>query len=386
MELQKIIEGKTFPEIKNLLTQDYKLVVKEDPDLPNLYLVTGKRGMEEFYQEIAKDSPFIEECRGIILEKESNRVVSMAFRHRLEFDYEDADIDLAKYGLEWNHVQIEKSVEGTQLRLYYYDGKWRVSTCRCLDAGKAHWQSNKSFYDLFQEAVKEEQFDLTKLSHDFCHVLILQHPENQIVVSYQKPSLVHLTSRDLSQQGYPEVDYDLGLNLPAIIYNSYSDFSTFLEKLNDESDLSKEGYILKDLRSEKRLKIMTPYYREAKELRGNVTPNNLIYHYLELKQENNVKRYLEIFPKEGYSFRKLENKLDDMVSHIHRQYCDKFVNKTLKMKDLIFCFRPFIYEINGFYLANRSKKMTKKRVSEFLSKKEPAQIAYMYHSYYDIKQ
>lgn len=382
MEIQKIIKGKTFPEIKNMFINEYNLIVKEDEKLPNLYLVTKNRDKDEYYKNLSKEHSFIEECNGIILEKNTNKVISMPFTKNMNFIHDDNQYNLTNYDMKWDNVEIQEFYEGTQIRLYNYNGEWNVATCRCLDAKRAKW-GKYNFYDLFVEVAANLKFNWKNLEVGYSHILLFYHSKMKMVHEYENDYIIHLATMDLSKNNYPEIDYDLGLKKSEIVKNLTEE--RFWELITC-GDLRIYGFVLKDKNSGKRLKVNSKIYEKAKDMLGNITPNNMIYRYLELKKEGKVKDYLLFYPEDGNLFRKYENMLDDMIVKIHQEYCDKFVNKKVKMNEVTFCFRTFIYNINGEYLKNTSRKMTKKRVAALFWNKEPAQIAFIFNNFYSSKE
>ena len=301
-ELTKILQGMSFPDAKNLLMEEYELIIKEDTQHPNLFLVTWNKDKEEKYQEMAKEHPFLHQCHGTILEKDTNRLVCYTFGARLEFNYEEESPQLSTYGLNWENCRVEESIEGTQLRLYHYQDEWIISTVRCIDAKRAFWSSKKSFADLYQEAIETMAWTGEKLNPQHCYALVLQHPDNQMVIKYEKPNLVHVLTRDLSSEGFPEImvtnnetdpNY-IGLSIPKEMETTPGmTWESFLTMAKSYSKLDMEGYVLNDTSNGLRLKVMSDVYRRGKELHGNVTPNNLIYHYLALKKNGQVAEYLQ---------------------------------------------------------------------------------------------
>jgi len=387
-ELSKKLKGQSFLDAKNLLTEEFGLIVKEDNQHPNLYLITWDKDNEAQYQDMVNEHPFLHQCHGTILEKETNRLICYTFGSRLEFNYEEDSPQLSTYGLNLENCQMEESIEGTQLRLYYYQNEWIISTVRCIDAKRAFW-SSISFADLYQEAIETMAWAGEKLNPQHCYALVLQHPDNRMVIKYKKANLVHVLTRDISAEGFPEIpvtspDGNIGLPVPLRKEPDQGQELTwefFLETAKSYPNLDKEGYILKDSVSGLRLKVMSDIYRRVKELCGNVTPNNLIFHYLTLKKNGTVSAYLKHFPENGKKFRHLEIQLKELVSDIHQQYCDKFVNKTIKMNEVIFSFRPFIYEVNGIHLKTR-EVINRKKIAEELYSQEVQKIAYIYNSYF----
>jgi len=186
MELLKELEQfNTFAEVRDHLSS-FNIVCKVDPNNDNLYLITYDREKSDF------TLPFMKQCRGTILEKGTNKIVCYTFDKGLDFEFSDYDLNdkemqlkvVGGEDLDWNSCQVEESVDGTQIRLFYYDGKWCKATTRCSDAYRAYWYSDRSFGDLFDEAAELGGFNYDALDKSCCYSFVLCHPENRIVVRY----------------------------------------------------------------------------------------------------------------------------------------------------------------------------------------------------------
>ncbi len=372
------IKNKSFVEVKEILKSGF--LVKEDQNLRSLYLVTSQRDAETM-PEVAPEFQIFQ--RGIILEKETNKPIFVGFKEHVEFD--EAKPDLSNYGLEWSNCQIEESVEGSQIKLFFYQDSWRVATSHCIDASRSRWNGN-NFYELFEDAAKYEKWDFKNLDTKYCHLLVLQHPKNVLITEFKEPKLIHILSRDMSQPEMPEVNLDLGLSKPNII-SRFAKMEELLAELQRPMDYENikpiecEGYIIHDTKTGRRMKILSRDYTERRELRMNFSSNNNIYHYLKLREKDKVYDYLSLYMKDGPIFRELESKLNDMIKAIYQQYIRKFKTKQIKMNDVFYQFRPIVYELNGIYLATR-KPIRFCDVSTTLYKKSPEKIAYMYNLYY----
>jgi len=360
------IKNKTFAEVKEILKDN--VMVKEDKSVPNLYLISAKREATPNYY-------------GIIMEKETNKVVFMSFRDQDRAEFDENKPELSNYGLEWNSCQIEEAVEGSQIKLFCYQGEWRVASSHCIDARRANWDGY-NLYDLFLEAAAYEKWDMKSLTDPkYCHLLVMQHPNNSSsIMEFREPKLFHIMSRDMSQENMPEVNLDIGLKKPNIVLK-FGSMEELLKDVNENTSLDNQGYIVHDLKTEKRIKILNKTYKMASDLKMNRTSNNMIYHYLQLRAQNKVADYLKFYPKDTPIFTEFEMKLEDMISEIYQQYLRKFKFKLIKMSDVFYQFRPIVYELNGTYLATR-QGITRRDVSEALFKKTPEQITFMYNMYY----
>jgi hypothetical protein len=210
---------------------------------------------------------------------------------------------------------------------------------------------------------------------------VIQHPKNVLVTEFANPKLIHILSRDLSREDIPEVELDLGLPKPNIV-SKFKNIEELLLVLRENKVIDKEGYIIRDKATNKRIKILSKSYQEAAELRMNISSNNTVYHYLMLRAKDKVYDYIQLYMKYGPIFREIEMKLDDMITEILQQYLRKFKFKEIKMSDVFYQFRPIIFELNGTYLATRIP-LTRNDVKNALYKKVPEQIAFMYNLYYN---
>ena len=156
-QLLKFINENTdgeFETIKTKLTsEDIKLIIKEDPD-DNLWLARYKkqvfnRDIHDFVPHSNMELDFVKESRGIILEKGSNRVVcyppdaSVSYENIWEENISDMSFHLA--------------IEGTQVTLYNYNGRWGISTKGAINSANSRWMSSRSFLDMFLKMLLQRQ-------------------------------------------------------------------------------------------------------------------------------------------------------------------------------------------------------------------------------------
>ena len=87
-----------------------------------------------------------------------------------------------------NDCIIEEFVEGTMINYFYKDG-WKIATRSCIGAD-CKFGGNKTFREMFFEAVKRQKLDLSILNTKYSYSFVLQHPENRIVIPYSTPNLV----------------------------------------------------------------------------------------------------------------------------------------------------------------------------------------------------
>ncbi len=354
--LHNISSPSNFTSIKQLLENDpYHLIIKEDNQFPTLYMLTYDRNQSNLFNEVVK------QCRGIILEKETNKIICYTFNKGIDAN------DSCPSELDWNSTKVELSIDGTQIRLFYYNNQWQYSTTRCIDARKARWFSNKSFYNLFQDV--EFQIDYTKLDTNCCYSFVLCHPLNRIVVNYEMPYLVHVLTRDLTT--LEELDVNIGVEKPQI----YTDFLSYDDVIKESKygERLEEGFMLSDSKKN-RVKIKNVVYDKVKDLRGNT--NNLFYRYLQLRYDGLLDTYLSFYPEFSEKFALYELDLHNLAKIIHRYYMNRHVHGVLTLIPVHL--RTMIYKLHGNYLVNHENTTTNK-IMEELNKLHPSQVCFIYN-------
>jgi predicted RNA-binding protein associated with RNAse of E/G family len=109
MEIYKFIETEkinNFESLKlKLEEKPYNLKLKEDVNFPNLFLIHS--------QETSDFSiPLVNECNGIILEKNTFKIICYTFNKSSDIMQFDPKLNL-------NELYVEYALEGTLIRLFY---------------------------------------------------------------------------------------------------------------------------------------------------------------------------------------------------------------------------------------------------------------------------
>lgn len=373
MELCKFLVDNgldSFTLVKEILElEPYYLKVKEDNNYPDLYLLC--------YDKTKSDMtlPLVRECRGIILEKNTNKVVCYTFNKSIDFVCNNVVLDrnneiVVPEGFDYNDSVVEESVDGTQVRLFYYNNMWCVATTRCIDAKRSYWYSNRSFNDLFDEACVINYDELDKLC---CYSFVLRHPDNRIVVSYSHASLVHVCTRNM--ETLEEIDVYIGVNKAERF--KFNKFYDVVMSAMYNLSYNTEGYVLRD-KDYNRIKIKSAKYLNIKSMRGN--SNNPLFHYLKLRQGGTLQEYIYYYPEDVNTFKYYEVNLGNIIRSIHREY----INKHIKMlpTQITWQYRPTIFKLHGKYLNDRVPTSVA-MVESYINTLEPAQLCFLYNKTYN---
>ena len=374
MNLTKFIntcDDKSYENLRKVFKNEpYNLKVKEDNDNNNLYMLCYKRN------NLNKDISFINECRGIILEKDTNKVVCYTLPKINKVNIMDEEIinkinnsikdnSEIENNFDWNTIKVEESIDGSHIRLYYYGDKWCISTTRMVDASKSRWGNRKSYYEMFMDAynnIKNDKFNFDNLDKEYCYGFVLQHPDNEIVVEYNRASLVHVVTRSLKSNNYlEEVDMDIGCVKP----NKFDidSYTRLLKICYLEEEFETEGYIIKD-KLNNRYKIKSKNYISYKELKGNY--NDELFHFFILRKDSRVQEYLYKFPKNLNRYNLFETYFRKMIKSIHTEYLNKYVFKITT--DVTKNFYPTIRTLHNTYLNGDINKIKKDNVIDEILK------------------
>ena len=296
MHLLELIKDKSFEEVKSIVTQEpYNLVVNEDAEIP-LYLLK--------YHQIDSDmgNPVVQECRGIILEKDTNKVVCYPFNKFFNLQQTHA------HTIDWSTAKVLSKEDGSLIKLYFYNGWWKWATNGTIQAKNAPHQLKGSFFHLIGDAVQYaiderneknciattdgvSMFD-ERFNKDMTYMFELTHPLNKIVIRYDNPALYYLGSRNNKtfQEEYNNPVPDLFPEPKTFSFNTLEDALN----MSTELPFDQEGYVVVDSKYN-RVKLKSPAYFAAHRMlgNGNVTTKRLI----EMVRLGKIDDFAGMFPE-----------------------------------------------------------------------------------------
>ena len=251
---------------KDLLSQPpYNLIIKEDSELPNLYLFK--------YNQYASDMnlKICQEARGIILEIVDDNVKILCHSFDKFFNYGESQGQEVLSHFDWEDYSFQEKRDGSLMRLWYYQDKWHISTSGTIDAFKAEMQipSNpyNSFGDMFLQTflnIPGVGTELDNLDKDYTYSFEMTSPDNKIVVDYPTTELTLIGIRD----NIKNIELDPYLNNPfqniqcAKIFQ-YTSLDEALNEINKMKNF--EGLVLCDGHYN-RVKVKTTEYVELARL------------------------------------------------------------------------------------------------------------------------
>ena len=313
-EVTAFVEGKTFDQIKESAGAQ-GLRVRELSTQKTLYLLISDN----------VETPLHIQSNGVILEKETNKIVCMCQNKFLPLTSPNDQLEsLSKL---YSKYSLEYCEDGTLIRLYHYDGNWMTSTTKCIDAKFSYWkQRDQTFDSMFWNLFK---YDTAQLDTAYTYVFVLINQDNRIVVNHTSDSLVFVSKINNSDQ--MEITEPLfDLKTPEKIETSD------LSNLDNHFNSDKRGLLIKFYNNADNSSMLYNYdfkpYSRLKEVRGNVPLIRM--RYLELLNDpSSIKMLEENYKEHTFLFQMAKHQLTNLYREIHQLYFDSHIKHAITVDD-----------------------------------------------------
>jgi hypothetical protein len=301
-------------------------------------------------------------CRSIILNSQ-NKVVSFAPPKSIQ-----SDVFIQNYPKKTNEIIAEEFVEGTMVNVFWdstigLTGGWEFATKNIPGAETSFFKSgkNKTFREMFLEAINESNLNLNILNPLYCYSFVLQHPENRIVVPFKKPQLylvaIYYIEYFITNIFIHELDHrslkmifelnNTHIKMPEIYeFNNYSELIEKYASMNTSYSIL--GVVIYNKETGERTKIRNPVYEQVHGLRGNQP--KLQYQYLSLRKEGRVKDYLNYYPENKKMFSEFRDHLHLFTNTLLSNYKICYIKKEKPLKDFSDQYKTHMFNIHQIYI------------------------------------
>lgn len=277
------------------------------------------------YSQIESDMslPEVQECRGIILEKHTWNLMSLAFK---KF-FNSGETHAVK--IDWDTAHILNKEDGSCIQVYWDWHKeiWFAATTGTAEGeGEVNSKYGKTFNELFWGTViSKYTLNTCLLDKNHVYVFELTTPYNIVVTPHGDSSAKllavrnRLTLKELSQVDLFMVSESLGIPLVKS-YDLNVVNAEELAKTLVGMSWSEEGYVVRDA-NDNRIKIKNPAYLDVHHLKGKTAKHNI----MTIIKTNEIEEFASTFPgrkeelyclKEGYD--KLVSKLELMWTELYK--------------------------------------------------------------------
>lgn len=274
------------------------------------------------YDQIESNMSFeeVQDCRGLILERDTWKVMCLSFR---KF-FNHAEGNAAS--IDWNTARVLEKVDGTMIQVYWdwHKNTWFAATTGTGEGeGEVNNKLGTTFNELFWTTLLNK-YGVS--SHVFnkklTYVFELTTPYNIVVKPHAESSVTLLAARN--NETLVEATYDeLGFfvkekNLPLV--KSYDlnakDFGALIRTF-EGMPWSDEGYVVID-GNFNRVKIKNPAYVAVHHLKSKTAEHNIIT----IVKTNEIEEFAATFPERREEIFKLKVNYDALVAKLNEAWVE----------------------------------------------------------------
>ena len=310
-------------------------------------------------------------------------------------------------------IFVEEFVEGVMINVFWDDDKFVFATRSSIGGNSRFFDNgvrpNPTFGSLFQDTCDYVGLSLKEdcpLKKDICYSFVMQHPLYRIVNPISTPTLYLVAAYKIdglmvynvnffSRPTWTESDTPIyaidgtrvrvprQYMMPNISYNSV------MEKLATLPN-NTQGIVVSYFDENSvycRLKVRNESYQEAKLLRGN-NPK-LEFHYLTLRLEGKIGKYLQYFPEHREKFSEYKTKVEEFTTSLHQHYREVYIIKTLMMNTVSREYRSHLLTLHQLYntsLRDNGGRVNFNIVKTYVNSLHPARLMYALNYKYRAKK
>lgn len=279
---------------------------------------------------------------------------------------------------------VSNALEGTLIRLFYFNQKWFITTHRKLDAFKSKWGGKQSFGDIFKMAVlnklqksKDEDYEefFSRLHQSKQYTFLITATENtRFVCTVQNSPQVYLYAITEIIDEKTEMSKEISewddwrqeiLNVNVIAACEKVANLTFPFKT--------QGLIVFSSKTFQSHKLINSLYKDYFDVRGNIPSVPFAYLHI-MSDEKKNKMFKEIISEKNLETVLYYDKIiNSLIMELHELYIQRHINKDYDMKT-----SPpkhkFLMQLHDWFkkqTETKKHKVTAKVVSNMLFESDP---------------
>ncbi len=312
--------------------------------------VNGKT-LELFCSDNPPQTPLEHQVRGVVFS--GSKMILQGFPYSNEqIITEKSTEEEISFLYKNNDWTITEAIEGTLIRIFYFNDKWIITTHRKLDAFKSKWGSEKSFGDIFKEAVMIKTQD-SQINDDvdvntLCQKLGLnKHRQYTFLITATDKTRFVCPSTPIPIVYLYAITEKIN-NKTTIInendsemkkWNDWKQESLHLkapEAIQFVQNLSFpfkcQGLLFFNSKTFESYKLVNKTYQEYFDVRGNIPSVPFAYLHI-LGNKNKIQMFKQmISEKDIETIEKYEKTIQELIVELHNLYLKRYVEKDTEMK------------------------------------------------------
>lgn len=267
----------------------------------------------------------VQECRGLILEKGSWDVMSLAFTKFFNADESNA------HKVDWDTAHVLEKLDGTLIQVYWdwHKNEWFAGTTGTAEGeGEVNNKMGTTFNSLFWDTVtKQYALNPCMLDKDHVYVFELTTPYNIVVKPHGESSATLLTVRNLvTLQEVSWKDLTMiaeSLRVPLVKrFDLNANNVGVLLRTFENMVWHDEGYVVVDANFN-RIKIKNPAYVAVHHLKGKTAEHNIIT----IVKSNEIEEFASTFPERKDELFRLKENYDKLVDKLNKVWVELSARK-----------------------------------------------------------
>lgn len=290
----------------------------------------------------------VQECRGLILEKGTWNVMSLAFTKFFNAEESNA------HKVDWNTAHVLEKLDGTLIQVYWdwVTNEWFAGTTGTAEGeGEVNNKMGTTFNSLFWDTITK-QYALNPCMFDKDHVYVfeLTTPYNIVVKPHGESSATLLTVRNrVTLQEVSWIDLTMiaeSLRVPLVkrFDLNAKDVGALLRTF-EGMPWSEEGYVVVDANFN-RIKIKNPAYVAVHHLKGKTAEHNIIT----IVKSNEIEEFASTFPERKDELLRLKENYDKLVDKLNEVWFELSTRKPKNItKEEKKRYAAAVFEVCGKY-------------------------------------
>lgn len=303
----------------------------------------------------------VQECRGLIL-NESNNWGVVCFPYMKFFNFGDSRSQI----LDIKTTRIMEKLDGSIMSLYFFDGKWQVSSSGMPDASGpvSSLLPGTSFADLFWETWRNLGY-LYPNDTSRCYMFEMMTPYNRIICVYPKSRIVLHGVRNMNtlMEEKPDIiAQEHGWECVRFFESGSAE--NYMAKAVGLKPLEQEGFVAVDDKFN-RLKIKCPQYVSLSHLKEGMSAKRMA----EIVRVNESAEFLVYFPEFKQLHADALGKYNALVSEIESVYEKNRGLKSQKEFAIEVANKPYsgvLFALRKGNVTNAKEALKAVRIEKFL--------------------
>ncbi len=317
------------------------------------------------YDKKATDmsSPYLKWMRSTIWDTQANLPVCVSPPKAEKEEYPPS---------ENKTLLVQDFVDGTMINVVVpAQGTPFIASRSQIGAG-GNFYSQRSFAELFGDAMKEQSFDLNKVAsevkshfaseknpHSYFVSFVLQHPEHRVVTRIHSPRVFAVSMGCVAKSGsvqMEEVSHQCKTDFfkhlavkdyPVIGFKEEKDITAFMSALQKTGGWFWQGLTYKDQEG-RRWRMRNNNYMTLRALRGSEAQP--LDRWLRLRSKGLVIEYLKHYSEDRATFWNFEQTIRKLTNDVFDGYVQVHKAHTKKLTDFPKNISPCIFRLHAHYL------------------------------------